>query len=370
MLDIEVASALAPGAKIAVYFAPFTEQGWVDAVSAAVHDTARRPSVLSISWGFTEGQDIWTSQAIQAVNQAFQAAALLGVTVCAASGDDGSQDQLDDGHAHVDFPAASPYVLACGGTTLQLSGDAITGEIVWNEGSRAEGGGATGGGVSEMNALPAWQEGIVPVSVNPTHLRGRGVPDVAGNADGRTGYTILVDGQVVPGRRWDERGLAAVGGLDRARESAVRQTGRVHQSAALQGARGHGAARYYCGHERSHGGVIGAYAAQSGWDACTGWGTPDGEQLLSALTTTTGANTGSTAYSECLWGWRRTLDRDRDYHLPDRPGGSGVFSPASPGDQPGLLIPVASAAHEERLCEHAESWLASRAGAALIAELL
>ena len=108
MLDIEVASALAPGAKIAVYFAPFTEQGWVDAVSAAVHDTARRPLVLSISWGFTEGQDIWTSQAIQAVNQAFQAAALLGVTVCCASGDDGSQDQLDDGHAHVDFPGCQP----------------------------------------------------------------------------------------------------------------------------------------------------------------------------------------------------------------------------------------------------------------------
>jgi kumamolisin len=294
MLDIEVASALAPGAKIAVYFAPFTEQGWVDAVSAAVHDTARRPSVLSISWGFTEGQDIWTSQAIQAVNQAFQAAALLGVTVCCASGDDGSQDQLDDGHAHVDFPAGSPYVLACGGTTLRLSGDAITGEVVWNEGSRAEGGGATGGGVSEMNALPAWQEGIVPVSVNPTHMRGRGVPDVAGNADGRTGYTILVDGEMTPG----VGGTSAVaplwaGLIARVNQQMGKPVGfinpllyKANVGAALRD--------ITVGTNDPTGGVIGAYKAQSGWDACTGWGSPDGARLLSALTTTTGAK-GSNA---------------------------------------------------------------------------
>src|SRR5262249_10655358 len=143
LLDIEVAASLAPGANIVVYFAPFTEQGWVDVVNAAIHDTQNRPSALSISWGFTEGQDIWTNQAIQSVNQAFQAAALQGITVCAASGDDGSRDQLDDGRVHVDFPASSPYVLACGGTTLQFANGVFTGETVWNEGGRDQGGGAT-----------------------------------------------------------------------------------------------------------------------------------------------------------------------------------------------------------------------------------
>jgi kumamolisin len=295
MLDIEVASALAPGAKIAVYFAPFTEQGWVDAISAAVHDTQRRPSVLSISWGFTEGQDIWTNQAIEAVNQAFQAAALLGVTVCCASGDDGSQDQLDDGHAHVDFPAGSPYVLACGGTTLQLSSDAITGEIVWNEGTRAEGGGATGGGVSEMNALPTWQEGVVPVSVNPTHVRGRGVPDVAGNADGRTGYTILVDGEVTPG----VGGTSAVaplwaGLIARVNQQLGKPVGFINPL-LYQGNVGAALRDVTVGTNDPTGGVIGAYTASSGWDACTGWGSPDGARLLTALTTTTGAKTGSNA---------------------------------------------------------------------------
>jgi kumamolisin len=303
MLDIEVASALAPGAKIAVYFAPFTEQGWVDAISAAVHDTARRPSVLSISWGFTEGQDIWTSQAIQAVNQAFQAAALLGVTVCCASGDDGSQDQLDDGHAHVDFPAGSPYVLACGGTTLQLSGDAITGEVVWNEGSRADGGGATGGGVSEMNTLPAWQEGIVPVSVNPTHLRGRGVPDVAGNADGRTGYTILVDGEVTPG----VGGTSAVaplwaGLIARVNQEVGKPVGFINPL-LYQAKVGSALRDITVGTNDPTGGVIGAYTANSGWDACTGWGSPDGARLLTALTTTTGASGSNVSVSagRALW---------------------------------------------------------------------
>jgi kumamolisin len=293
MLDIEVASALAPGAKIAVYFAPFTEQGWVDAVSAAVHDTQRRPSVLSISWGFTEGQDIWTSQAIQAVNQAFQAAALLGVTVCVASGDDGSQDQQDDGHAHVDFPAGSPYVLACGGTTLQLSGDAITGEVVWNEGSRAQGGGATGGGISEMNPVPGWQEGIVPPSVNPTHVRGRGVPDVAGNADGRTGYTILVDGQVTPG----VGGTSAVsplwaGLIARVNQQIGKPVGFINPLLYKSNV-GSALRDITVGTNDPTQGVIGAYKAQPGWDPCTGWGTPDGARLLTALTTTTGAKVGS-----------------------------------------------------------------------------
>src|SRR5262249_25542062 len=153
----------------------------------------RKPSVLSISWGFAEGQDIWSAAAIQAVNEAFQAGAAMGVTICCASGDDGSRDQINDGLAHCDFPSSSDYVLACGGTTLQSSGSRITSETVWNDGAD---GGATGGGVSDMIDLPAWQANAhVPPSVNAGQRVGRGVPDVAGNADPQTGYQILADGQ-------------------------------------------------------------------------------------------------------------------------------------------------------------------------------
>ena len=78
MLDIEVAGAVAPKAKIVVYFTPNTSQGFLDAVTHAVHDTVNKPSVISISWGGPEST--WTAQAFQQFNQAFQAAAALGVT--------------------------------------------------------------------------------------------------------------------------------------------------------------------------------------------------------------------------------------------------------------------------------------------------
>jgi kumamolisin len=293
MLDIEVAGSLAPGAKIVVYFAPFTEQGWVDAVTTAVHDTQHKPSVLSVSWGYTEGQDIWTSQAIQAVNQAFQAAAVMGMTICVAAGDDGSEDQDTDGHAHVDFPASSPYVLACGGTYLEVGNNVRTGERVWNNGERSNGGGAGGGGISDMNALPSWQQGIVPPSVNPNHHVGRGVPDVAGDADENSGYTILVDGQVMG----NVGGTSAVSPLWSALIARMnQQLGKPvgYLTPLLYTGLGKSGALYdiTAGNNDPTGGKIGGYNAGPGWDACTGWGTPDGTKLLSALS---GGTSGASA---------------------------------------------------------------------------
>jgi kumamolisin len=299
MLDIEVAASLAPGAKIVVYFAPFTEQGWVDVISTAVHDTQHRPSVLSISWGYTEGQDIWTSQAIQAVNQAFQAAGVLGVTICCASGDDGSQDQLNDGRLHVDFPAASPYVLGCGGTSLQFSGTSITGETVWNNGQRAQAGGATGGGISDLNALPNWQQGIVPASANPSHHAGRGVPDVAGNADEQSGYTILVDGQVLNG----VGGTSAVSPLWAALIARINQqlgkpVGFLNPLLYSQIGPAGVLRDITTGNNDPTNGQLGGYSAKAGWDACTGWGSPDGTKLFNALAGSTTSGTGTTGNTD------------------------------------------------------------------------
>ena len=167
LLDIEVIGSIAPGAKIAVYFGPNTDQGFLDAITTAIHDTVRKPSVVSISWGGPEST--WTAQALQSYDAAFQEATVLGVTVCVAAGDGGSTDGVTDGLQHVDFPASSPHVLACGGTRLQASGGKIQSEVVWNDG--------------------------VPVSVPPSHFKGRGVPDVSGDADPETGYDVRVDGQ-------------------------------------------------------------------------------------------------------------------------------------------------------------------------------
>src|SRR4051812_22014785 len=156
LLDIEVAGALAPGAHLVVYFAPNTDRGFLDALSTAVHADPT-PTVVSISWG--QSEDEWTGQARTAMDDALADAAALGVPVCVASGDDGSRDNAADGGAHVDFPAASPHALACGGTTLQAdaASGAVQSEVVWFHGV---GQGGSGGGVSDVFAVPSWQTAV------------------------------------------------------------------------------------------------------------------------------------------------------------------------------------------------------------------
>src|SRR5262249_29988698 len=132
MLDIEVAGAVVPNANIAVYFAPNNgDKGFIDAISAAVHDAQRKPSVISISWGSPENST--DAQGAAAYHQVFMAAAAMGVTICVASGDHGTAD-LDaadwDQKIHVDHPAVDDLVLACGGTQIDNGKD-----VVWNDGT-------------------------------------------------------------------------------------------------------------------------------------------------------------------------------------------------------------------------------------------
>lgn len=190
MLDIEVAGGVAPNATIAMYYAPNTDIGFLDAITTAINDTTNNPSVVSISWGNPE--QFWTVQSLNAFNDAFKSAAAIGVTITVAAGDSGSSDGVNDGSVNVDFPASSPYVLACGGTKIILSADdsSIDSEIVWNEGTTSAG----GGGVSDFFALPDYQiNSNVPPSFNNNFV-GRGLPDVSADADPATGYKITVDG--------------------------------------------------------------------------------------------------------------------------------------------------------------------------------
>jgi kumamolisin len=267
MLDIEVAGAIAPGAAQSVYFAPNTDQGFADAITAAVHATPT-PTAISISWGGPE--DSWTEQARQAMDEACADAAALGITVLVAAGDNGSADGEGDGAAHCDFPASSPHVLACGGTSLRLdpSTGKIATETVWNDGSN---GGATGGGVSTAFPVPAWQAGAgVPGS-------GRGVPDVSGNADPDTGYQILVDGQpgVVGGTSAVAPLWAAL--VCRLAQQAGKPLGLVQTTLYADVQPGMAQPGLY----DVLTGDNGAYTAGPGWDACTGLGTPDGSALSS-----------------------------------------------------------------------------------------
>jgi kumamolisin len=273
-LDIEVVGAVAPGAAQKVYFAPNTDQGFMDAVSTAIHDTD--VSLVSISWG--EAESSYSGQTLTAFNQIFQDAVTLGKTVFVASGDSGSSDGVNDGQNHVDFPASSPYVVGCGGTTLEASsnGATIESETVWND--TAEGLGATGGGVSNVFPLPEYQANAnVPAPQNPNG--GRGVPDVSGDADPDTGYNVRVDGssQVIGGTsavaplyaglfaRINEallaKSLPRVGFLN---PQLYQFPGAFHDITI---------------------GNNGAFQAGPGWDAATGLGSPIGTSLLADLST-------------------------------------------------------------------------------------
>jgi len=266
MLDIEVAGAVSPGASLVVYFAPNTDKGFLDAITAAVHDADNTPSVISISWGSAENQ--WTAQSLQSFNDAFSAAATLGVTICVAAGDQGSADSQTDGKAHADFPASSPFVLACGGTKLTVKGTAIESEVVWHESSDS----ATGGGVSDVFPVPDYQKSAgVPPSVS-TGFKGRGLPDVAGDADPQTGYNVLVDGQeMVIGGTSAVAPLMA-GLIARVNQQKGKPVGFINPALYANPK----LCRDITQGDNITTSTNEGYSAGPGWDACSGWGVLSG----------------------------------------------------------------------------------------------
>ncbi|HEY3836565.1 MAG TPA: S53 family peptidase, partial [Bryobacteraceae bacterium] len=280
LLDIGVSGSAAPGARLVVYFAPWTEQGWVDVVTTAIHDAANRPSVISISYGWPEnetyGDLTWSLAAIRAVNSTFQEAAALGITVFVSSGDTGSDCGVGDLKAHVEYPASDPFVTCCGGTTISnVAGSRFT-EYVWNDN------GVTGGGISDIFrlpnfALPLWQSLVpVPGSVNDGH-NGRGIPDIAGNADPDSGYAIFLNGE----------NIGPVGGTSAAAPlyaalAALLNAGLVepvgYLNPILYAAPNYVFRDISDGQSNATGGANG-YVSGPGWDGCTGLGSVDGIAL-------------------------------------------------------------------------------------------
>src|SRR6266568_813887 len=280
-LDVDVIGAAAPGAAQVVYFAPNSDNGFIDAISEAAQ-ASPAPIAISISWG--QSEDSWIAQGRSAMDAAMADAAALGITVCVASGDNGSGDAVDDGQAHVDFPASSPHALGCGGTKL-LANPAtgvISSEVVWNETAANEGAG--GGGVSDEFALPSWQANAgVPAragrSSGSSGSGGRGVPDVAGNADPVTGYQIYSGGQaqVVGGTSAVAPLWAAL--VSRLAEATGQRFGLIQPTLYAGVTPGAEVA----GFRDITSGNNGAYTAGPGWDACSGLGSPDGTALLTRL---------------------------------------------------------------------------------------
>lgn len=277
-LDIQLAGGLAPGARIVTYFAPGNEQGWVDALDCAIHDRKNQPSVLSISWGAAEG--LWRPATLHALNDLFCQAVHRGITICAASGDDGCA-QDSNGYCRVNFPASSPFVLACGGSSTAADHN----DVVWNVRNQS----ASGGGISDVLPKPDWQNALpalpspIPRRRNPI-FEGRLLPDVSGLAS--QGYAIYVGG------RYQNR----IGGTSAVAPLWSALIARLNQGLRRQGRPpiGHFHPRLYrdlsiqqgfrsiaTGHNDPFG--SNGYQARHGWNCCTGWGSPDGAKLFEAL---------------------------------------------------------------------------------------
>lgn len=284
MMDVEIVAGLCAKATIYVFYAPFHQKGWIDLLDRVIAQDPT-PVALSVSWGLAEDAQDWAPVARKAINDRLHAASLLGITVCAATGDDGSGDQMQDDHAHVHFPASSPFVLAVGGT--MLDGER---EVVWwnSPGDRSQrGGGSTGGGVSVVFPRPSWQRARRVQSLNAGSIDGRTVPDVAALA-GPPGYSLVFGGQgtlnggtSAAAPLWAAL-IARIAGQDRARAPGF-LTPLVYRRGREGRVRGRTAfVDITEGNNTSpHPGR--GYAARPGYDAVSGWGTPNGEALLRSL---------------------------------------------------------------------------------------
>ncbi|MER7671726.1 protease pro-enzyme activation domain-containing protein [Kitasatospora sp. NPDC096128] len=277
-LDSEIVRGAAPKATQLVYEAPNNDQGEIDMANKIVADN--KATVISISWGSCEPDT--TASSMTAVDNAFKQAAAQGISIFSASGDDGSRDctRSTSGATvkSVDFPASSPHQTGVGGTNLQVTGgNGYSSESAWS---------TAGGGVSTVFAKPSWQTGT---GINGTM---RTVPDVSSNADPQSGFAVYTGGA------WQ-----VIGGTSAAAPLWSGYAAQFNQKAKAAGqpALGEAAPKLYTvANSSSYGSTFhdvttGAnqdYAAGTGYDQVTGWGSPVADALTTALLG--GSTTGGT----------------------------------------------------------------------------
>jgi kumamolisin len=280
-MDVQIVAGLCPAAEIIVYFTAFDQKGWVDLLTEIIKGVPAGPVAVSVSWGLAEDSADFSAAARTAIDQRLQAAALLGVTVCVSAGDDGSGDQVQDGQAHVNFPASSPHVLAVGGTMLERDQ-----EVTWwqSPGDRARGGGATGGGISRVFPQPHWQN-VVVSAPHSSGQTGRIIPDIAALA-GPPFYQLVLLGKPAPNGGTSASAPLWTALIARSAAALEPQRAPVFLAPLLYGAGpdGHPLGTSVCrditaGHNRSTPPGWG-FSAERGFDAVSGWGVPDGPPLV------------------------------------------------------------------------------------------
>lgn len=292
-LDIQIAGAIANASTILVYFAPNSDRGFYDAISAAINagyygynygGSTYYPSSISISWGAAE--NVWTRSTLISYNNLFATATTTPtvrpptgptkyINIFCASGDNNSGDGQRGNHA--DFPSSSPNVIACGGTTLTATVSAISSETVWRSGNYG-----TGGGFSAVFSRPSYQNSITGIK----QQNYRGLPDIAADANPSTGYSIYIAGIY-----YTYGGTSAVSPLMAGLMSRLNQLRRLknisntnygflntllYNSAQYTTSGGKNISKLCV--DITSGNNVG-YSATIGWDPCSGWGRPIGSSV-------------------------------------------------------------------------------------------
>ena len=286
-LDITVAGAIAPAATIAVYFAGAEVQDMLQALQMMIHPQSGQPvpSIISISYGWgpddldakSFSDNEWTQ-----FSALFQDAATNKITVLVSSGDSGAYVESTT-QAQTSYPGSDPWVTACGGTTIgNVSGGSFA-EYVWNDEAGGQPG-ASGGGVSARFPVPAYQSDTGVPAHNGTGTKGRGVPDIAGNASENSGYLQVINGSAPE----PVGGTSAVaplyaGLMARINANLGQPVGFLNTTLYSLPATVFRDVKSPPGPANNSYGKVKGYPSGAGWDACTGRGSVNGQALQTAL---------------------------------------------------------------------------------------
>jgi len=278
-IDVEWAHAVAPGAALVLVEAKSeADADLLDATSYAIRHNLG--DVITLSFG--EAESCAAPGVLARQHAAFRAASERGITVIASSGDKGATRQSCDGSSlllSASTPASDPYVTGVGGTRLLADGTgAYLSESAWNSGDCNIRSGASGGGFSTVYRRPGYQ------AKADENQKSRGVPDVAYNADGSTGFLAvwngrgaLVHGTSAGAPQW--AGIAAL-----ADQAAGHRLGALNQRLyRIAKSDAYGSAFHdittgnntFCG--------IAGYSTGPGWDPVTGLGSPQVATLVGLL---------------------------------------------------------------------------------------
>ena len=298
-LDVEWSHAMAPDANIVLMTSPVNETQGVQGMPeflyleqyAVKHNLGK---IISQSWGTTENT-LFTipggKQVISNFDNFYQKAGAQGVTVLGSAGDGGSANPDINGNIYpfptVNFPSASPYITAVGGTALfaDTNGN-YQSETVWNDGPTS---GATGGGVSQYLKEPGYQKDNLPASDQQLLNGFRGVPDIAFNAAGSTPVLVYLSFPGIPAGWYTIAGTSEgsptwAGIIADGDQWAGHPLGFINPAVYKLGNSSDYAKSFHdvTTGNNSQAGIPG-YNATPGWDATTGWGTPDVAKFLREL---------------------------------------------------------------------------------------